>query len=1431
MVADHPPMQRSSVLRLLLVVGALLLSVFGGPVARAAEPLDPKAVPDQLKPWTAWALDGKDEALCPVFFEHADVTRCAWPARLELTLDEHGGRFGQSWHLEGLGRRWVPLPGDAKRWPEDVKVDGKPAIVIARGEVPSVELAPGDRAVTGTFAWDSLPESLHVPPETGLLELALRGARVAWPNRDTDGTVWLQKTATNEEGDALEFVVHRKVTDDIPLLLETRVELHVSGKNREELLGKALPAGFIPMSLSSPLPARLEPDGRLRVQVRPGVYVLDLIARSEGPVRSLTRPAPEGPWRSGDEVWVFEAKNDYRVVTVEGALSIDPQQTTLPDAWKVLPAYPMAVGAKLDLVEKRRGDADPPPNQLALTRSLWLDFEGDGYSVSDRLTGSMTQDSRLSMLPPTVLGRVSVGGKDQFITQLKGDASHTGVEVREGELVVTADSRIPGDPTDIPAVGWAHDFHQVQGTLHLPPGWRLLHASGVDDVPDTWLRHWSLLELFLALIVAIGIGKLYGVRWGVVALAMLVLTLPETDAPRWSWLAVLAAEALFRVLPVGRVKTLFAGVRVATILLVVLLVVPFLVHHVRQGMYPVLSSPDTNVGQGGYATFDGVTDESNADNKEGGTGTRAKGEEGSMGNPAPNAPAAAAQAFDTMPQQAGGRGGDVNVPGRPPEKARIALTKSMYQQENAQVYDPAAIVQTGAGLPRWQWSSIALRWSGPVAATQRLHLYLASPLVNLLLAFARALLLGVVLLRLFPWTQRMFPRGWAPPPAAAVALLCLGSVLCLPRLAAAQMPDKATLDELAQRLLRKPDCSPSCASSARMALEVRGDALRARIEVLASASTAVPLPGGSGQWVPTQVLLDGQPAKGLLRRDDGVLWIELGEGSHQIVLEGPMPDRESMQLTLHMKPHRVEATSAGWTVAGLHEDGIADDDLQLTRVRDARQDGGASASLQPGELPPFVRVERTLEVGLNWQVDTRIVRLTPAGTAVVLEVPLLPGESVTTPDTRVVSGKVLVNMGAQASEATWHSVLEQKSPVKLVASRSLSWVEVWRVDVGPIWHATFGGIPFVHTAGPSGSAARVPEWRPWPGEEASVELVRPDGVPGQTLTIDESSLSIQPGLRTTDVTLSLSLRSSRGGEHTIVLPPDATLESLTIGAAKQPIRQDGRKVTIPITPGAQSLALTWRETPGLATIFTGPAVDLGAPSVNATTTIQVPGSRWLLLAGGPRIGPAVLFWSLLLVLLGVSAALGMNHWTPLRTWHWVLLAIGLSQVSVIAGAVFVGWLLALGWRGKDDGKKLNLASFNLRQLGLVAWTLVALCILGVSLYQGLLGAPSMQVEGNGSSSSYLRWFTDRTAGPLATPWMISVPLLVYRGAMLAWALWIALALLRWLKWGWGAFSRGGFWRKQVQPVRPAPPAPPPPPAPPVAVAPAATPEGPPPVTG
>ncbi len=198
----------------------------------------------------------------------------------------------------------------------------------------------------------------------------------------------------------------------------------------------------------------------------------------------------------------------------------------------------MALGTTMRFVQTRRGTPIPRRTSSRSHARCGSISTARAYTAQDVITGTLNRESRLTMAPPTVLGRVAINGRDQFITTT-GDTARMGVEVRQGSLSVTADSRIVGDPRDIPAVGWAHDFHQVTGTLHVPPGWTVLYATGVDDVPGTWLRHWSLLEIFLALMVGIVIGRLYGLAWGALALVMLVLVLPEADAPKWCWIPLL----------------------------------------------------------------------------------------------------------------------------------------------------------------------------------------------------------------------------------------------------------------------------------------------------------------------------------------------------------------------------------------------------------------------------------------------------------------------------------------------------------------------------------------------------------------------------------------------------------------------------------------------------------------------------------------------------------------------------------------------------------------------------------------------------------------------------------------------------------------------------------------------------------------------------
>ena len=421
-----------------------------------------------------------------------------------------------------------------------------------------------------------------------------------------------------------------------------------------------------------------------------------------------------------------------------------------------------------------------------------------------------------------------------------------------------------------------------------------------------------------------------------------------------------------------------------------------------------------------------------------------------------------------------------------------------------------------------------------------------------------------------------------------------------------------------------------------------------------------------------------------------------------------------------------------------------------------------------------------------------MVRLSPIGTAIVLEVPLLKGESVTTADVRVNGGKALLNMAPSAREISWRSVLDQRSPLVLTAPKSTGWTELWRLDMSPVWHAEFSGIPVVHAE----PTATLPEWRPWPGETATLVVSRPDGVTGNTLTIDESTYSLRPGLRATDATLTLQLRSSRGAQHAITLPDGAVLESVAINGSTAPIQQEGRKVTLPVSPGSQSVAVTWRMPLGMGALFHAPEVDLGAPSVNSNIEIKIPDGRWVLALRGPRLGPVVLFWSLLAVVLAIAGAIAAMRRTPLSTMQWMLLAVGLSQVDVIAALVVVAWLHVLAWREQSD---LGRWAFNARQVVIVGVTVVTAFVLLAVVRQGLLGPPDMQVSGNQSTSSELRWFTDRSEPILASPLVVSAPMFVYRIAMLGWALWLALSIVRWLRWGFGAFGKEGFWRSRPPP--------------------------------
>ncbi len=1332
--------------------GLLLLFTACGVQARL-----PENLPPALQPWIDWVLADSPEHSCPFLYTGAGRS-CAWPSGLSLEVDPAGGRFSQQWRIYREG--WLTLPGGHGQWPLQVTANGEAVAVTAHEGAPAVYLPAGEYELAGRFEWNDMPKSLPLPAAVGLVELVVAGRPVAFPVIDpANGMLWIQKVRPGDEAgrleDRLQVQRFRRILDDLPMLVETRLRLQVSGRQREVLIDHPMLAGAIPLRVDSPLPARLEPDGRLRVQLRPGEWWLSVHSRFPGEVLELKAPP------DAIEIWSFQAVSALRLVEVSGAPTVDPRQTLMPAEWRGLPAYRMEPGGRLVFSVKRHGDPQPEPNRLEISREAWLDFDGGGYTVRDRISGSMTSGWRLDTLPEYRLGRVLLQGRPQFITRLAGQEG-AGVEVRRGQVDLLGVGRLASPIDRLDAVGWRQDFTQADFTLHLPPGWRLLSASGMDNIPATWLQRWTLLDLFMVLITTLAVARLWGWRWLVPALLTLALLWHEPGAPRYVWLNLVAAVALLRVVPqASRFHRVLQAYWALSLFALLVIALPFMVEQIRVGVYPQLERP--------YQAMVSPAHQPRT------VQPRLEQDAGVMESPA-------GHAADVLARKLEAPGGPVSSLAAP------ALPKGGGAARSIVEFDPQAIVQTGPGLPQWQWNRVHFSWNGPVQQGQTIHLIYLSPGQNLLLNLLRMALLLVLAAR---FVGRAEIGRWLPGRTAAPLLLVALLLPAPPDASAGDIPGPALLEQLKARLLEAPGCAPACADIPGMTLTASGDRLQLDLQVHAQAEVAMPLPGRADHWLPDSVTRNG--AAVLLYRDHrGVLWTLLPPGVHRLQLSGSLPQRATVQVPLALRPQRVRAELQGWSLDGVDEQGAPAAQLQLTRKQVAP--GPASktaAALEPAALPPFVRIERTLHLGLEWTVQTRVLRVSPMGTAVVLRVPLLAGESVTTPDIRVENGKALVQLPASARETGWSSVLAQ-GDILLQASRQSDWVERWLLDVSPIWHVTAEGIAVVHHT--DAQRQWLPEWRPWPGQSLRLKISRPAGVAGRSLTIESAELRLSPGLRASDSRLELAIRASQGGRHSLRLPPDARLQSVVIDGQAQPIRQQGQVVELPIHPGLQRIALAWRSPEAITSLLRTPAIDLGTAAVNNRLAVSLGPDRWILFLHGPAMGPAVLWWGVLAVVLIAALILDRLPFSPLRHYQWVLLALGLTQTELFVPLLVGGWLLALGLRRRLP-MPAEASRFNLVQLGLVFWTVLALLTLVVSIQQGLLGRPDMLVAGNQSSATLLNWYQDRSDGLFPDARVLSLPLLAYRLLMLAWALWLAFALLRWLRWGWDCFTRGGMWRR------------------------------------
>ena len=1344
------------------------------------------AVPPELEAWRSWALHGASEVNCPFLDSGSDaqpesdgdaetadddkapdaaatpsavrdsrVFRCAWPQALVLAVNARGGTFTQRW--VAYADSWIALPGSAENWPTEVRANGSSVPVVMRDGRPQLRLAAGSYLLSGSFTWAQRPAQLAVAPQTGLVSLSVDGKAIAQP-AIAAAQLSLGEQAIAATANTLELQVHRLIRDEIPVRLTTQLRLEVGGEGREVRLSRVLPDGFTPMTLSSDLPARMDPDGSLRVQVRPGTFTLALEARGTGVAKSLTRPAVNGKW-AREEIWSFAGVDRLRVATAEGAESIDPTQANVPEDWKGYPAFRMPEGTVLHFAERSRGLATTDENRLTLTRELWLDFNHGGMTAVDSIAGTMRSDWRLQSMAPFKLQSARSGRNDLLVTERDGVP---GVELRTPQLQLHATSRIASVRASMPASGWTVRFEHVRGSLHLPPGHRLLGIPGADQAPSTWWSRWTLWSLFGVLIVVVFSHRLAGlIAAGCAALALLLLYQEDPDYI-WLWANALVALAVARSTLPDPWNLWARRYRIVSFAVLGVALLPLFWGQLRLAIHPQLE------GTPAVTEVDTLNE------------VVVTGDKTTPVNAPP----------PTMKL-------DMPPPPRELEEMRVggvqaSLSKAVPSAQPIDRYAPGTVLQAGPGVPSWDYNSYEYSWAGPVESQDTVRFVFIGPVLLALWRIA-----GVLFAALwFAWLvqagfgiKMRFP-GMPGLRSQLMALLLVCACGYSAHVDAATTPDEGVLKELRARLLEPPKCLPTCSETNAARVTVDGDRLELTLQISAMANVAVPIPDARDRWHIDSVTVDGTAAVTLGRESDGSTWVPLSAGAHALHIVARLGDADSVALAFPQTPRTISVTAVGWDTAGVNKGRLLAGTLELTRRRIAAAHG--TQSLESAQFPAFVRVTRDVNFGTDWSVETNVERLAPDSAAISTTVPLLPGEAVLTPGIQVRGSgpgtQVLAGIAAGSAGTRWNSSLAQSTSLELELPASAARTEVWNFSVSPQWSVSFSGFPAVlpEQFEPD---KWVFQYRPQPGEKLRLSITRPSPAGGATLAIDGVTRRVSFGMRTVDEQLELQYRSTQGGRHVIALPADARVQAVRIDSQAVQLRPENGELSVGLLPGSHSLAIDWQRPHGAGLRSGTSPIDLRAPASNIGTTITLPQERWPLWATSSLGGPVVRYWSELVVLVLTALLMGRMPFSPLRSHEWLLLGLGLSTQSWLVFVLMAAWFFAMQWRGHSRLKGLPPPVARLLQVVLAIFTVVAVgSLLFSGIRFGFLSAPDMGVAGAGSNGNVFSWFHDQSHAELPIVAVYSVPLWCYKTLMFAWALWIAFALTRWLRWAWQAWT-------------------------------------------
>lgn len=616
--------------------------------------------------------------------------------------------------------------------------------------------------------------------------------------------------------------------------------------------------------------------------------------------------------------------------------------------------------------------------------------------------------------------------------------------------------------------------------------------------------------------------------------------------------------------------------------------------------------------------------------------------------------------------------------------------------------------------------------------------------------------------------------------------------------------------------LKNPECSTfnTCSKINKVQLkDVGGNKIEVTYEIVARAATFVELPVLSGATMKSLSYTDGGAL--FSRRFGDKIVVKVKPGVNIIKTSNVvLPLVSSISLISSTEIGHIDWEMSGWESTEESQRLSAKVFNKVTaKLKEEAQDKGLEQEKQiEFDGAVFVEVERLIKINSNNITGKLFVKRSGRQELPYeVKVGISNREKVISSGTKSEQGIVTISFAPGETHKVIDTLWEGLDGFELKYGQKANENEIiqenWIIESHPRLQVSFNGLEPLNDAYLS-NILPVEEgfsraiFLPFSGDNLLVKVLSPKAKGGFFAAYDSVFITTELGEEKLIHKAQVNVRSSTAGIVTWRLEDGvqlSTVSSQPSGAVQSQFNNGLLQLDVPVGESVLNLVFEQKRE-GFK--VKAPLIVFDAPVANLSWNVLANKSEWVVWVASNGLGPAVLVWGLLFVVVLLSFVFKRFFQAPFfpSTIGWVGLLAPLVTLSAFAVSVIVLFIVALEFKFRKFSKELpekleKIKYWNLYQFLLLGLAFASFNYFLSGVYQGLLGTPDMMVRSFDLSKGIFYFFMDKANKEFLDAYVVSIPLWWWRILILIWALWISKVLVGRMGGIWGLLCFGGLWHR------------------------------------